>query len=475
MESPAAHPRLGGCFLGRRPRRPHRATTARRARIRSASSLFFCAGLLRPPVHSGAPWRPAEATVVFGFDLYPGSDTYCTERQSTYVFSRHSQLPSVCVVESGDIHSPSRCTAFEHRSVAMSPLPTSMRAWSHTVRGNPSRVLTLSTLPVPTLPTPTSVLVRVNYAALSAGGAIMVYFAPFLFRKSPAVPELDFAGSIAQLGGSVTSSHPGLSLGTRVVGSLTVPAHMGGSGALAEYVAIEAENVVPIPDGVPLELAAGVPVSGCTAIEVVKAAQLKRGDAVLVNGASGGVGHIALQLAKLEVGESGRAVSVTSRRNVDLAKSLGADEAVDYELHQPVATYLKQNYANPRFSAVVDAYGLESMYTRSPDYLQPGRPYATVGIAFSSFSWSSLLLSVYKMFKYKLLPTWLGGVPRQFAQVTGVSNRDGINYLLGLVRDGKMKLVVDGGRPIAMEEVPEAFDLMLHKRARGKIIVKIQD
>lgn len=101
---------------------------------------------------------------------------------------------------------------------------------------------------------------------------------------------------------------------------------MGGKGALAEYVVVPAENVVLKPEGVSMEEAAGLPIAGVTALSCMDLARVKKGERVLVNGSSGGIGSLVLQLAKQAAGSEGTVVAVCSGRNLEMVKGLGADE-----------------------------------------------------------------------------------------------------------------------------------------------------
>jgi len=117
-----------------------------------------------------------------------------------------------------------------------------------------------------------------------------------------------------------------------VFGSIPVGFHLKtGAGALAEYVAVESQCVVGTPEGKQGEEVAGLGVAGCTALLLVEKAGLKRGDSVLVNGASGGVGHMVVQMVREVVGESGRVVAVCSEGggNGEMVRGLGADEVGD--------------------------------------------------------------------------------------------------------------------------------------------------
>lgn len=178
-----------------------------------------------------------------------------------------------------------------------------MKAWTHSRMGLPSEVLSLSTLPIPTITSPTQVRVRVAYCGLNPGGSIIMQLLPFLFRASPAIPEMDFSGTIVELGSEVPVER-GLVIDAQVFGSISVPQHVRStSGSLAEYVVVDHTAVVRRPDAGRLDEVAGLGVAGATALELMKASKLKRGDSVLVNGASGGIGHLVMQMCRNEVGE----------------------------------------------------------------------------------------------------------------------------------------------------------------------------
>jgi len=154
---------------------------------------------------------------------------------------------------------------------------------------------------------------------------------PSLFRAPMCIPEMDLSGTVVACGSSVPRSL-NLPAGTKVFGSVPVGQHAKGSGALAEYVAVDPTSVVGV-DGVKGEEVAGLAIAGTTALELVKAASLKIGDSVLVNGASGGIGHLVVQMCKNIVGESGRVVAVCSTANVVWVKDLGADEVCHIPLN----------------------------------------------------------------------------------------------------------------------------------------------
>jgi reticulon-4-interacting protein 1, mitochondrial len=206
-------------------------------------------------------------------------------------------------------------------------LPSSMRAWTHKAAGRPETVLRLtSDLALPKIQDTGRVLVRVQYAALNPGGSIMMQLLPALFRTKPCIPELDFAGTIVQLGDQYPISGK-LRPGMKIFGSVPVTDHVGrGSGTLADCVAVEADYVLPIPAGMKLEEASGLGVAGCTALKLLDAVQVKEGMRILVNAAGGGIGSLVLQMVREAVGKTGYVVAVCSAEKKELVHQLGANE-----------------------------------------------------------------------------------------------------------------------------------------------------
>lgn len=154
----------------------------------------------------------------------------------------------------------------------------------------------------------------------------MMQLCPFFLRSKPAIPELDFSGVIVAAGSEVPECRK-LLPATPVFGSIDVAPHLrGGAGALAEFVVVSNASVVQKPDNVSFEEAAGLGVAGCTALLLIEKAVLKKGDKVLVYGASGGIGTLVVQMARNAVGREGKIVAVCSSRNGEVIKGLGADD-----------------------------------------------------------------------------------------------------------------------------------------------------
>ncbi|MHA7224031.1 NAD(P)-dependent alcohol dehydrogenase [Arthrobacter sp. RHLT1-20] len=190
-------------------------------------------------------------------------------------------------------------------------------------RYGPPSVLKSSEVGLP-LPGRSGVLVHVGAASVHPGDYFVMTGEPYvarlafgLRRPRHGIPGRDLAGVVAAVGNDVTAFRPG----DEVFGWST-------TGTLAEYASVPADNLVSVPANVSVVDAAAVPTSAMAALQAVREiANVQPGQAVLVTGASGGVGSFAVQIAKtFNAGVTG----VFSTRNVDLVRSLGADHVIDY-------------------------------------------------------------------------------------------------------------------------------------------------
>jgi NADPH:quinone reductase-like Zn-dependent oxidoreductase len=175
--------------------------------------------------------------------------------------------------------------------------------------------------------------------------------ARLLGPKPPVVVGVDFAGVVEAVGSLVK-----IPVGARVVGGTNFS--RGQRGSYADTVVVREDQVCVLPDSVDFEVAGSLPVTGVTAwMAVVELGRIRRASddkkRVLVLGASGGVGQIAVQIAKME---GAFVAGVCSSKNVDLVRSLGADAIFDYNQSDP----LSQAEANGRFHVIVDCVGTYS-------------------------------------------------------------------------------------------------------------------
>ena len=250
---------------------------------------------------------------------------------------------------------------------------------------------------------------------------------------------IDVAGTVEAVGGNVTALKPG----DRVFGSR--------SGAFAEYVV--SKNMVPMPADLTFEQAAAVPVAGQTALQGLRdKAGIQPGHRVLINGAGGGVGTFAVQIAKA-VGAD--VTAVTSPKNLDLVRSLGADHVVDY-------TRDDFTRGGERYAIILDIGGNRPLSrlrrVMTPDGIavlvapQPGQwigPIArVVGAALSSR---------------------VGR--RQIRPFLSTANRDDVVVLKELIEGGKVTPVVD--RIFPFDQVAEAIRYVEAGNASGKVVITI--
>lgn len=212
------------------------------------------------------------------------------------------------------------------------------RAWKFTRRGNPADILQLTDIPEPQLPPPLPPLkdvrkpeewikVRVSHTALNPGSQMQMCVLPALTRARECIPEIEFSGTVLDVWTPNATTPPRFTKGDEVVGFLTIfHTYPTGNGALATHIAVPARYVVKKPTNASLGTSAGLLLAACTAWQQITDAGVKEGHRVLVVGASGGVGTCAVQLVRSVIGSSGVLIGVSSGRNVDLVKGLGADD-----------------------------------------------------------------------------------------------------------------------------------------------------
>src|ERR1700722_18133668 len=217
-----------------------------------------------------------------------------------------------------------------------------MQAITYRCYGGPD-VLTFADIARPAV-AEDEVLIRVHAAAVNPLDWHYMRGTPYLIRiqggiGTPKSPRLgvDFAGTVEAVGSNIKRLHPG----DEVFG--------GADGAFAQYVTVrDDEPVVPKPASVTFEQAAAVPIAGVTALQALRdKGHLQAGQKVLINGASGGVGSFAVQIAKSMGAE---VTGVCSTRNVELVRSIGADHVIDY-------TQQDFTRGNERFDLVLDMVG----------------------------------------------------------------------------------------------------------------------
>ncbi|KAK2825726.1 hypothetical protein FQN49_007427 [Arthroderma sp. PD_2] len=370
-------------------------------------------------------------------------------------------------------------------------IPRTMRAWTHRQRGSPSKVLSMTEdASIPTLLTDTSVLVQISHVAFHPGILILMHFIPSWLRRMPAIPETDFSGVVISCGKNVsavtapdnTGYEPKMRdfrAGTPVFGSLPVMAHLrSGHGALAEYIVIESAAIARKPTNASFAEASGLGVSAHTAVVLVESAKVPTDAKILINAPCGGVGHFATQLLRHR-NPTARIVGICSGHNHGLALQLGCDDTVDHTSFpnaegQTLTDHLATKYGKEeeQFDVIFDAYGSQDLWTSSARYLKPGidHPYVNVGPK-QEVSISEVPGFLWKVIKNSTLPTWLGGVPRPYKQISAFTNTEAIEKCRELAQTGEFKTHV--GETWDMDQALSAYEMMASGHARGKVIVKI--
>jgi NADPH:quinone reductase-like Zn-dependent oxidoreductase len=294
------------------------------------------------------------------------------------------------------------------------------------------------------------VLVRVHAAAVNIADWHLLRGIPYVMRivfgllkPRHEVPGLDLAGQVEAVGGGVKQLRPG----DEVFGWCR--------GAFAEHACAPANNLLPKPANLTLEQAAAVGDSAFAALDAVRdQGQVKPGHEVLINGASGGVGTFAVQIAK---SFGARVTGVCSTRNVDMVRSLGADQVIDYTL---------ENFtqSGQRYDVMLDLVGSRSL-SDCRRALTPRGTYVLVGVL-DVGRWFGLARQI------KVLS--LSPFVRQRMRVFIVRhNREDLAVLKKFVEAGKVTPVID--RRCELSEVPAALRYQGEGHAQGKIVIAVRD
>jgi len=288
------------------------------------------------------------------------------------------------------------------------------------------------------MPKPASdeVLVKVNYASVNPmdwklrdGSA-----KNWIQLSMPAILGIDFAGSVEKVGDKVSR----FKTGDRVYGR----ANFRNAGSYAEYVTVDEDSLGIAPKSISLREAAALPVAAGTAWNAIfDIANVKQGSRVLVTGASGGVGSMAVQLAK---SAGAYVVGTTSKANLGLVKSLGADEVIDY------------------------TEGDFTKKVRGP-----------VDVLLDTVGKDPLEKSLGVMKKGGIFVTTVGQPDQALAQKYGITAKgfsaqtNGKRYeeIAKLVDEGKLKVVID--REFPLTDVKSAHELSETGRTKGKIVIKV--
>lgn len=297
-------------------------------------------------------------------------------------------------------------------------------------------------------PTPKAdeVLVRVQAASVNDWDWVLVRGTPLasrllhgLFTPRVQIPGADISGRVEAVGEGVQSFQPG----DEVYGDLC----LSGFGAFAEYVCAPQASLACKPEGMTFEQAAAIPQAGMLAVQgLIDVGRIRPGQEVLLNGAGGGVGTLALQIAKLYDAE----VTVVDKPGkLDMLRALGADHTIDY---------LSEDFTKTgrRYDLILDVKTNRSpfAYLRA---LHPNGTYATVGG------------SAVRLLQIWVLSPWISWLTKKHVRVVGLKPNKDLAYMNELFESGRLVPVVD--RKYKLADVPEALRFFGTGEHHGKIIV----
>jgi NADPH:quinone reductase-like Zn-dependent oxidoreductase len=329
------------------------------------------------------------------------------------------------------------------------PLPegaTPMAAITYHCYGS-VEVLRVSQVARP-VPADHEVLVRVHAASLNPQEWHYMQGKPYVMRLSAGLGRPrnrrlggDFAGTVEAVGRSVVGFRPG----DEVFGSRW--------GAFAEYLTVSETRVIAKkPANVSFEEAAGVAVAATTALQAVRdQGRVQPGQRVLINGASGGVGTFAVQLARFH---GAHVTGVSSTRNLELVRSLGAHHMIDY-------TQQDFTHGVERYDVIIDMVGNHPLGALRR-VLHPDGTVVIVGGARTD-PWLGPLSRGLRALAYSPL------VSQRFAMFIAELRPEDLHYLAGLLESGEMRTVIDGRFTLA--EVPAGMAYLEQGRTRGKNVI----
>ena len=332
-----------------------------------------------------------------------------------------------------------------------------------TVPANPMKAIVYCDYGVPNLkfqeiekPTPADdqLLVKVRAASVNPLDWHFVEGTPYFMRlmgvglRKPKDTRLgvDFAGTVEAVGKNVTKFKPG----DEVFG--------GRTGAFAEYVCVREGRAVALkPANITFEQAASVPIAAITALQGVRdKGKVQPGQKVLINGASGGVGTFAVQIAKAAGAD---VTGVCSTRNLDMVRSLGADHVIDYT---------KEDFTkgDQRYDVILDNVANHSL-SEFRRVLNPDGRYVLIGGGGANEGrWLGPGLT--QAFNAMVLSKF---VSQKMGMMLGDLNQKDLTALADLMESGKVTPVID--RTYKLSELPQAIEYLEQGHARGKVVIAV--
>jgi NADPH:quinone reductase-like Zn-dependent oxidoreductase len=321
-----------------------------------------------------------------------------------------------------------------------------MKAMVFTEYGSPD-VLELKEVEKPT-PKDDQVLIRVHAASLNDWDVGAVQGTPFvnrlifgLLRPKKQILGSDVAGRIEAVGKNVVRFQPG----DEVFGDLS-----GEWGGFAEYVCARETSLALKPPGMTFEQAAAIPQAAMLAVQGLRdAGRIQPGQRLLINGAGGGVGTFAIQIARLFDAE---VTAVDRPEKLDMLRSLGAAHVIDYT---------REDFTRngQRYDLILDVKTSRSILD-CVRALSPTGTYVTVGG------------SMPRLFQALLWWPWFSMTSKKKVRIVSLKTNKDLNYMKELFDAGKVVPVID--RVFKLSEVPQAFRHFGEARHKGKVVITLQ-
>ena len=302
-------------------------------------------------------------------------------------------------------------------------------------------------------PADNEVLVRVRAASVNPADGHLIRGAwpmrPISGLRKPKNTRFgtDFSGVVEAVGKNVTNFKPG----DEVFGAK--------NGAVADYICVKADRAIVIkPANITFEQAGSVGIAGVTALQGLRdKGHIQAGQKVLINGASGGVGTFAVQIAKVFGAE---VIGVCSTRNVDLVKSIGADRVIDYTKEDFTKT-------DQRYDMLYDLVGNHSFSERR-QILTPNGICVLAGVGGAGLH-PGMLGRVGRNFWNAFLSNF---TPQKFVFYIAKLTKDDLNVLRELMQSGKVSPVID--RTYKLDDTQAAVRYLEEGHARGKVVINLE-
>lgn len=325
-----------------------------------------------------------------------------------------------------------------------------MQAVVYTQYGSPD-VLQVKDVDTP-VPLDDEILVEVHAASVNAydwhfltADVFLIRFMAGLFAPKKTTLGADIAGRVVAIGKNITR----FQLGDEVFGTAK-----GGTGGFAQFVCARETSLELKPANVSFEEAAAVPIAGLTALQGLRdKGRIKSQDKVLVHGASGGMGTFAIQIAK---SFGARVTAVCSSNNVEMARSIGADDVIDYT---------RENFADRKdfYDLILVANGNRSLF----DYKRSLKPNGICVLAGGASN------SVGHILGGMLLALWISKTTskKMISLLANITQAD-LAVAKELLQSGKIKPVIDRRYPL--KDVADALRYIGQGHARGKVVITME-